>query len=56
MRVSSFDALLESLNKLDLWLESLGIEPKWHQAVQMVKKAKEQQQIVGRGWSPGANQ
>lgn len=52
MRVSGFDAVLESLNKLDPWLESLGIEPKsdrWHQALEMVKKAKEQRQIVERG-------
>ncbi len=52
MKVASFDAVLESLSKLDPWLESLGIEPKpdrWHQAVQMVKRAKVQRQLVERG-------
>lgn len=56
MRVASFDAVLESLNKLDPWLQSLGIEPKsdrWHQAVQMVKKAKKQREIVEGGGSRG---
>jgi hypothetical protein len=52
MKVATFDAVLKSLNKLDPWLTSLGIEPKsdrWHQAVQMVKRAKEQREIVERG-------
>jgi hypothetical protein len=33
MKVATFDAVLKSLNKLDPWLTSLGIEPKsdrWH--------------------------
>ncbi|HKV78021.1 MAG TPA: hypothetical protein VJP02_07785 [Candidatus Sulfotelmatobacter sp.] len=52
MKVASFDAALKSLNKLDPWLRSLGIEPKgdrWHQAVEMVQRAKEQRAIVERG-------
>ena len=55
MKAASFNAVLESLIKLDPWLESLGIEPKsdrWHQAVQMVKKAKKQREIV-EGGGPG---
>jgi len=52
MKVASFNAVLDSLIKLDPWLESLGIEPKsdrWHQAVQMVKKAKKQREIIEGG-------
>lgn len=52
MKVATFDAVLKSLNRLDPWLRSLGIEPKsdrWHQAVQMVERAKEQREIVERG-------
>ena len=52
MKVATFDAVLKSLKKLDPWLRSLGIEPKgdhWHQAVQMVERAKEQREIVERG-------
>src|SRR5229473_7003098 len=52
MKVASFDAVLESVSKLDPWLQSLGIEPKsdrWHQAVQMVRRAKEQREFVERG-------
>lgn len=52
MKIATFDAVLKSLNKLDPWLTSLGIEPKsdrWHQAVQMVKRAKEQREIVELG-------
>jgi hypothetical protein len=54
MRIASFDAVLESLSKLDPWLQSLGVEPKrdrWHQAVQMVRRAKEQREIIETGWS-----
>jgi hypothetical protein len=56
MKVATFDALLRSLNKLDPWLRSLGIEPKsdrWHQAVRMVQRAKEQREIVERGGPRG---
>jgi hypothetical protein len=52
MKIASFDAVIESLNKLDPWLRSLGITPKsdrWHQAVKMVRKAKEQRQIIEHG-------
>jgi hypothetical protein len=52
MKVASFDAVLNSLNNLDPWLESLGIEPKsdrWHQAVQIVQRAKKQREIVEQG-------
>jgi hypothetical protein len=52
MKVAGFDAVLKSLNKLDPWLRSLGIEPKsdrWHQAIQIVDRAKEQRAIVERG-------
>jgi hypothetical protein len=52
MKVATFDALLDSLIKLDPWLRSLGIEPKsdrWHQAIQMVERAKKQREIVERG-------
>ena len=51
MRVASFDAVSNSLNKLDPWLKSLGIEPKsdrWHQAIQMVEKTKKHRESVER--------
>jgi hypothetical protein len=52
MQRLQFDEILESLDKLDSWLISLGIQPKtdrWHQAAKTVRAAKEQRERVERG-------
>ncbi len=52
MKIASFDEVLKSLNRLDPWLRSLGMEPKsdrWHPAIQRVEKAKKQRESVERG-------
>jgi hypothetical protein len=44
MRTASFTKTSEVLDQLDEWLGSVGIEPKrdrWHQAAEMVQRAKE---------------
>jgi|ERR1035441_2787026 hypothetical protein len=50
-----FDEILDSLDKLDPWLISLGIQPKtdrWHQAAKTLRAAKEQRERVERGEAP----
>ena len=52
MKTLSFDAMLEVLEKLDPWLESLGIQiraDRWHQAIETVKVTKERAEILKRG-------
>lgn len=52
MRPLQFDEVLDSLDKLDSWLISLGIQPKtdrWHQAAKTIRAAKEQRERVERG-------
>jgi hypothetical protein len=47
-----YDSFLKEIAKLDDWLGSLGISVKkdrWHEAVSMVRQAKEQRQQVERG-------
>lgn len=52
MQIASFDATLQLLEKLDPWLVSLGIQPKndrWHEALKIVRRAREQRQLIDRG-------
>jgi hypothetical protein len=52
MQRVSFDAALEMIAGLDDWLKSLGIRPKkdrWHEAAQMLRRAREQRQQIERG-------
>jgi hypothetical protein len=52
MQIATFDEILERLSRLDAWLTSLGISPKkdrWHEAVLMVQRAKEQRKRIERG-------
>ena len=52
MEIVQFDETLDSLDKLDSWLISLGIAPKpdrWHQAAKTLRAAKEQRERVERG-------
>ena len=54
MRISSFENTSQALDQLDEWLRSLGIAPKqdrWHQAAEMVQRAKEQRDIIENGGS-----
>jgi hypothetical protein len=54
MRISSFTNASQTLDQLDGWIKSLGIDPKpdrWHHAAQMVQRAKEQREIVENGGS-----
>jgi len=49
MRTASFAKASEVLDQLDEWLGSLGIEPKrdrWHQAAEMVQRAKERREVI----------
>jgi len=55
MQPLRFDEILDSLDKLDPWLISLGIQPKtdrWHQAAKTIRAAKEQRERVERGEAP----
>jgi hypothetical protein len=52
MQVATFDATLQLLERLDPWLVSLGIQPKndrWHEALKIVARAREHQQLIERG-------
>ena len=54
MQPVKFDEVLESLDRLDSWLISLGIQPKtdrWHQAADTVRRAKQEKERVERGES-----
>jgi len=52
MQLFKFDDILESLDRLDSWLVSLGIQPKidrWHEAAKMVRRARAEREKVERG-------
>jgi hypothetical protein len=52
MQIASFDATLKLLERLDPWLISLEIQPKndrWHEALKIVARAREQRQSIEQG-------
>ncbi len=55
MQPLKFDEILNSLDELDSWLISLGIQPKtdrWHQAAKTMRAAKKQRERAELGEAP----